>query len=213
MLPKALRGTEEYSPSVRSWIARNGEKEIVKMRARRKPVERGIQALMNVVTLGEFEKKAKSVGFDEVYHLGLVLELNDGSQWVLEKLAQIAVSKFDGDWQASVIVPMTKAIRVGEFLERGRKKDGDMDWFTYDAFKNNCQAFVRTCLEANGLWKPHIAEFVLQPAEELVKQLPSWTQRFARTLTDAGAIAERVVYGAGLTKGRGVVVATLKSLA
>lgn len=210
-LVKELQGTQEYSPSARRFLLQHGSEEITGIRIQRVPVSSGITSALNAITLGTFSKYAKEEGYDKFFHLGLVIQLG-GKWYVVEKLSQISISPYVEDHQSSLEVPIRptqKGRTFQQFMDLAKKAAGDYTFFTYDPFRNNCQMFVELCLKANGMWREHQRSFVSQPVEEVIKKLPSYTERFARTLTDLGSIAERVVYGAGA---RGAVLATIHSL-
>ena len=86
-------------------------------------------------------------------------------------------------------------------MEAGRKSSGDANWFEYDAFKNNCQAFVKHILSSLKVYGEAERTFAYQNIENLVKAQPSYLERVARTATDLGSIAERAIYGTGLPHG------------
>ena len=209
---RELQGTQDYSPSVRRFLQQHGEETILQMQVIRKPVMSAITGVLNIISLGAFNKQAKKYGYDKFFHLGLMVKLSNGGYFRIEKLSQIAVSPWKIDGEAYLMVNIPQKMTISHFLNRGRQDVGDQTWFTYDAFSNNCQQFVATMLKANDLYLPHIQEFVMQPVDELVKKLPAYTSWLARKATDLGSIAERVIYGAGLRSAHGVVLSTLKSL-
>ena len=71
------------------------------------------------------------------------------------------------------------------------------NFYTYNAFKNNCQNFVISVLDANGLTTPDVRAFVFQPVEELLKEQPEWTEDFSKSITNLGSITDRVFQGYG----------------
>ena len=95
-IAKTLSGNSDYSPSVRKFLAANGEKNVVNFLVCRAPVQSAISSVLNVISLGQFN--AAEAGYDKFYHLSLVGTFEDGSKFSIEKLAQISIKTY---WSAS----------------------------------------------------------------------------------------------------------------
>jgi hypothetical protein len=74
-------------------------------------------------------------------------------------------------------------------------------FYSYNAFKNNCQNFVMAILDANGLATPEIRGWVFQPVDELLKEQPEWTENFSKSITNLGGITDRIFQGYGNLRG------------
>ena len=70
-------------------------------------------------------------------------------------------------------------------------------YFKYDAFRDNCQAFINSILTANELNTPRIHAFVLQDTASIVKGLPDYVSPFARLTTNIAGLADRAIQGEG----------------
>ena len=76
-----------------------------------------------------------------------------------------------------------------------RKLMGDK-FYSYDAFKNNCQKFVVKVMTAIGA--KFDKDFVLQDLKKLSKKVPSFTKGLTNFFTDFARTARRVIgLGAG----------------
>jgi hypothetical protein len=78
-------------------------------------------------------------------------------------------------------------------LDKARKNVGDKTFFDYDAFKNNCQFFIRYCLEAIGLYTEPAKNFLFQDVEGIYKGLPSYVSKIAKVATRTGAVASKIL--------------------
>jgi len=93
-------------------------------------------------------------------------------------------------------VQMNGAITVNDLLNGAKQIQGD-NFHKYDAFGNNCQDFVRSMLLSNGLLTPELQEFIKQNITQAISELPHWTGKIARGITDLGAIANVALEGRG----------------
>ena len=73
------------------------------------------------------------------------------------------------------------------------------DYFTYNPWTNNCQMLIKALLESNNLYNETLNNFVYQPVDSLIKNIPQLTQKIATGLTNLGGLANKFM-GAGLTK-------------
>ena len=76
---------------------------------------------------------------------------------------------------------------------------GEHQFFTYNAFQQNCQAFIADLLRSNGALTPDAQNFVMQDAQTVAKQLPFFVSKVAQFATDtAGRV--RQFFGMGNKK-------------
>jgi hypothetical protein len=135
-----------------------------------------------------------------LFHLCLIITLNTGSSYVLEKNEVINIAPAPAPLPETETrsVSMRGALSntLNKILAQGQKRMG-ANWFVYNAFYNNCQDFILNVLLANNQASPAITTFVKQPLESIVKDLPSWTEKIANLATDAGAYANIAMHGQG----------------
>jgi hypothetical protein len=74
-------------------------------------------------------------------------------------------------------------------------------WFTYDAFINNCQYFLKYILTANDIYNTDTANFVFQNLTELIKDQPKIIGKIANFVTDTAGVISRIT-GKGSAKNR-----------
>jgi hypothetical protein len=186
---------KRYSPSVRKWLEENVETPIHSLQVRRAPIARAINAALQLASQGHWEESKAKYGYDKMFHLALIVN----NKSIMEKLERVHFEdKIDDPADAEFMdVPlMGKDLKIGEFVLKTEQLMGD-NYFTYDAFANNCQNFVGNMLSANGLMNEDLKAFLYQPADELIKEQPDYLHDFSKILTNLGAIGNQVMSGGG----------------
>ena len=103
-----------------------------------------------------------------------------------------------------VDVPLSKPLTLNELLSKTKEYMGK-DFFPYSWADNNCQVFINSILQANGLWSPELHKWLFQPLGELVAKLPEASRWTAKALTDVAAWFNKMT-------GKGYDVETLKEM-
>lgn len=189
----------DYPPDVRQTLAVIGNLPVVDMNIRRDPIRDVLNTAFNLATLGKWNEIRKKYAYDKLFHLGVEITLADGRKYVAEKnqTLNIAPAKpSDSQTERMPVNLPTGNMTVNEMLFKTQERQGDK-FFLYDAFSNNCQDWVSDLLVANGLATPQNLAFVKQPLENVLAELPSYTQGFARVATDLGALADVALKGRG----------------
>ena len=192
-ISKIINFKENVPQNVKNALNKIGNNKITNARVGRTPVQAVIQGALKVVA---------NVPYDDMFHLGLVLTLENGKEILIEKNEVINIGNpkpVQPNSQTLNLPPLPTPTTLNQFIANGVAVKGD-DFYRYDPFSNNCQDFVAVLLKANNDYPPEAVKFVKQPVESLLKQLPQWTQPIARVITDLGAIANVAVEGAGNNK-------------
>lgn len=179
-------------------IKEYGNWRIFKLNVYRKPVEGMLEKALNLISLGKFNDGKEAGGFQAFYHLGLFCVLgNERGTFVnviCEKNEVIHIEKvsFNLDKYATSNDIMPVAIKtrltLGELLDNAQRQLGDK-YFYYDAFGgNNCQTYCRSLLSGSGLLTPKLDSFVFQSLEEVIKHIPSVSQKIAHSITNLGGL-------------------------
>lgn len=181
------------SPELKRFIAKNGDDVITSMTVCRKPIESLIRNALNIITLGKFEQVTKKMSYDNLFHLFLNFTTAKGS-YITERNEVVRVynGKAEGD---TISVPLNKSITVKDFFGKALQKEGTKI-FQYDAVKNNCQDYIMTLLSANGLNNGQLTAFIKQDIVTLFKQLPDYTEKIAKALTEFAARL-KILWGQG----------------
>jgi hypothetical protein len=211
----------DYTADVQQEIDTWGDKPITSMIVRRAPVMAWIETFFGFITAGQWDKVKQKYGYDKFYHLSLIVtyataptqtdtvtmnflvddmmpQRSEGIKVVVEKLALVNVSRrldTKPNSEFHTVDMRGRVVTLGQMLERTRRLMGDQAFFTYDAFSNNCQVFVKSLLESEHLLSREGYEFLFQPVDKLLKELPSYTSKVARFVTNLGGIMTGVING------------------
>ena len=270
---------DSYNNTSRKTLEQYGNFPIKSLTICRTPIMKVLDKTLNFLSLGKFSELKKKYGFDELYHLQLVANV-DNKNVVIEKNEVININtsfkndsktqtyqiplktmsgsgmmeKYEADmarrkeaeperlrleqedrkrrdaeydarqaeWQQTDSYKymqrkkeeaaaekklwddagkktkktggaINKTFTINEMLEKARNNVGDHLFFSYDAFKNNCQNFIKYCLEAEGLFTPQARDFLYQDIEELSKEMQQYVKTTANVLTYTGAVANKLM--------------------
>jgi hypothetical protein len=159
----------------------------------RSPVKPGIVKALNVLSLGALNSIQNKLGYDTLWHLAIKIDLANGQSWRIEKNQNISIKKYTAfpDTQ-SVTVPVSKPITLKDMMNKLYKKQGNK-MYEYDAFKANCQMFVRDLLSSSGLFPASVSSFVSQNTPAIHKSLPGYVSTVAKAVTNIGAKADYLI--------------------
>lgn len=193
---------KDYPPNVRALLSQYGNGLIVGLTIRREPIQSFINKALGYITSGKWDKAKRDANYDNMFHLSLVADIKSGTdirRILIEKNEVINMSTNFSTTDKQTLFPLAtpNAMTLMELMNGTRQRMGDENFFKYDAFTNNCQNFVLNLVETAGVMTPEAKAFILQPVEDLLKGLPSYTPFVARAITDLGALANRVIYGEG----------------
>lgn len=199
-LPRLREGAP---PLVRNWVAKKGSLQIINIQIWRNPLTSTFRKILNLITLGQFNREAKRLNYDDIYHLYMVLYFADGSRLRVDKNHVVEIT----DRIAGAGTPGTRMnagnpkCDLATFFNRGESvAGGPRPMWVYSAVapRWNCQAFVTWCLKGSGLLTGAVDKFVNQDAESLVKA--SLPRKFLGAVTGLAGRADSVLHGKGLKK-------------
>lgn len=194
-------------PNAAAKVFEKYAKEPIKyIQIRREPLQSMVKKFLNFVSFGALEKKLKDLNYDDVMHLSMLVEFENGKQITIEKNERIAIVEGrlerSGKLQAKdVDSSLIKNITLETLLGKAQQSMGDHRFFQYNAKENNCQDFILGILDANGLNNSNLQEFIKQDATEIFKSLPGFFDKFAQGVTDLAGKASEVL-GNGRKKKR-----------
>jgi hypothetical protein len=183
-----LRDVGKLSPKVRALLEKVGDEKITSMKVFRKPI--------SLSAFAKFVGVLRNTGYDELLHLGLIIN----GKYLLDKQDVIHFEPSSlptGKDVESMDIDVNKEITINELLEKTRKRMGDANFTNYSSKNNNCQDFVLNILAANGLSSPEYTKFIKQDLQKVFNNLPSYAEKIADAVTEAGRVVERVMEGEG----------------
>lgn len=186
---------KKVSAKVRGILAKMGDIPITSAEIVRSPVQSVVQQAINFVSGGEFKKAIADKPYDDIFHLMIVLTLEDGKKYSLEKNAIITLRPTEGRSGESGPVSVPSGLTLNKALERTQEAMGDA-FATYSARDNNCQDFILAFLKANGMGDEKDYAFVKQDVKSLFGKT-SFLRKFTNTVTDIGAKVSTLIEGEG----------------
>lgn len=183
-----LRDVGRLSPKVRKLLEQVGNEKVNSVTLFRKPI--------SLSAFAKFVGVLKNTGYDDLLHLGMIIN----NKYLLDKQDVIHFERSSlptGKDVESIDVKVDKDITINQLLEKTRKRMGDNDFTSYSSKKNNCQDFILNILAANGLSTSETTKFVKQDLEKVFNNLPSYAEKIADAVTEAGRVLERIQEGEG----------------
>lgn len=191
VLPKRQPGL--FPPKSRALIAQVGDEKVESLTLERKP----ILTWLNYVTFGTYRKALKRVGYDQMYHLSLIIN----NKYKLEKREVLNFeiyrpSRSKTTELMQVPIPPTYDATINDLINVTREYMGAERFSAYDVQNENCQVFVQSVLEANNLLNPELEKFIKQDVESILRQFKG-SRRVITNITDLAARINRLVEGEG----------------
>lgn len=189
----------DYSPKMRQLIKQYGNEIIKQIIIVRSPLAAWTNSLLNIVSLGHFEKVMKRLNYDKYFHLNINIITSSNRSFVLEKNEVLSfysghINRPDSEFMPVDDVP--QGLTLNTLLENARRKQGNK-FFLYNASSNNCQVFIRDVLTSNGMTKPQYINFIMQNTSALFKNSPVF-RKITNSVTDLGATVNNFIEGQGL---------------
>lgn len=203
-MPSILPPKRRFNKVSRRTLAKYGDRKIMQMFLTRVPLTKMLDRAINVLSFGSWGKLKKKYGYDQMFHLSMVLRLDNNTNVSMEKLEVPTIKPGDGDLhkkgvEVFTVQNMGEAHKrtLKEFVDKTLRYMGKGRFFTYRAWSLNCQHFLSSALKANGVHYPGAEEFIMQPVDQLVKRMPRYIKPLSNILTDTGAMVNRMT-GKGL---------------
>lgn len=182
-------------PKVREFLNKVGNEKINSLQAVRKPIQTTVKNILNYVSLGTLKTETSKLGYDQLFHLRLVI--ND--KYFIEKneVIQAGIHQNSNDWE-SIDIPLNgKSFTIREALDNTSKYMGD-NYGKYNAKTNNCQVFVLSILQANGYGNDESKNFIKQDTETLFNKMPSFIEKVSNVATNTASRINRLIDGEGV---------------
>lgn len=189
----SLEKLRSRPPQINNLLKKYGNNRVKKIIVCRQELVGASKLLTNILTLGTFEKNKHRLNYDKVFHLYMVVYLDNGISFGIEKNERVMVwfnPKTPKQREDSECIERNVINRptLDNFIENG-EKIGGRNFYRYSAYYNNCQRFVNDLTTSNGL---NLSKFVLQDAGSLLE--PKF-RKLAVTITDVAGMARYLIGG------------------
>lgn len=198
-------GRRQAPPEVRKILAENNGAKIVSAQVGIQPLSLPLKGFLHLASNGEFEKKRRELGYNDINHSYMILTLDNGKTYRLEKYHVINMEKYNAsaDKNEKIDLKLSGQPELGTFLDNAEKhqeltrvsgKRGN--FWHYDPQNNNCQYFIDDLVQGNPDVenKREANSFFFQPSTELYNTLGRWKTHIGYIGT-VGSIAHRLLYG------------------
>lgn len=182
--------SREFSNAFKSVMAKYGNMKIMSARIRRAPIGSTINNLLNILSFGKFDEYRREKNFDKYFHLGLVLQLENGTKLLIEKNYKPEFSENFKDTDKTVYmgpIQIQGQPTLNQFIQKTVDKMGMFKFTNYTWDSNNCQVFILNLLQANNSLTTPLKNFIYQDVSTLLERMPSFVDKIARLTTDTGA--------------------------
>lgn len=186
-------------PMFRNLLQLYGDRQITRLAVTRVPIHSVLQKIINVITMGKFNDNLAKLSYDQVFHLSLVVELND-VVLALEKDAVPKLEIFNPKNRDGLVIEINGPLTLATFIQTTIDKIGLHNYVHYNASSLNCQKFVLDHLEANGLTSAGLENYIMQDAAALLNNDPLVIGAFEK-LTDIGALVDLAIHGQSIRGG------------
>jgi len=192
-------GRNDYPPKVRDILSKYGNEIITGITIGRAPVPSLLTGALNAVSLGQFGKNLENSPYDTLFHLYILVKLQNGTTLLVEKNEVINMSvnpKSIKGSELKAVSPIPSNLSVNQMLEKAKSVQGGK-YFKYSARDNNCQDFILAILTGNNIGNSEDKTFVKQDTKQLFNELPA-LRKISNTITDIGAKVNEITTGKGV---------------
>lgn len=151
--------------------------------------------------------KLFTTAYDKLFHLGIMLILDNGIIISVDKNQIINIKKIDKiETQSTRTGTEIEEVNLNnhiytldQVINNTRTRMGDQKFEVYNAFSSNCQDLILNIIEANHYGNKSDRDFVKQDLEELIKNIKFYPyfQSFLQGVTDLARLSDIIIYGKG----------------
>lgn len=161
--------------NVESMINQYGDQKVVKMAVCREPLSNALHTLLNAITLGKAKEAMAEKNYDKYFHLYMLITLDSGTTLKVEKNENVKITVGSPpNYSTTQAMPVPRATNSNKtFGEMWEKMVSSYPYdfiFKYDVANANCQRFVTSFLQSNGLDYPRLRAFVNQDVKSAMKE-------------------------------------------
>ena len=128
--------------AVNNFLRLHGNKHIRKITVSRTPIGAKIKYVADLITLGGFSANMKKLNYEDVYHLFMLVELDDGTLFRIEKNSRIDITLNDRRLGETMINIDNIENTLNDMIEFSERLYGLERIYRYDPFKTNCQMMI-----------------------------------------------------------------------
>jgi hypothetical protein len=188
--------------NIKRFLEKYGDYLVTNIQICRKPIDRVVNAIVQIATFGEMRKKLNIRGLDDIFHLWANLKLvsRDGLNSIeiqIEKNSIVEIFNQPLVYEGCISIDLNKNfVSLQKLLENAEKVHPYPFWL-YDASDNNCQEFIHSLLAGSGYITPSLRNYLYQDAASLFRELGipgNIVRQMLLYLTNIGANVMKLYY-------------------
>lgn len=190
-------GRSKYAPDQQRIIDKYGNNTISSIKIGRSPLPKLLTTSLNVLSLGAFNQLLQQSTYDKLYHLFMIVTLDNGTKILLEKNSGInmkVVSSYDPkntEYMDATYIP--SGLTYKELLDNAQRVLGNK-YFPYDATRSNCQDYIIGLLKGSSILTKQLQDFVKQDVASLFKDYQTML-KVVKGITDIGSAVDTIQKG------------------
>ena len=187
--------------AIKNFIAKHGNEQIKKVIICRSPISSTFTKIGEMLTRGDWSKNQEKLGYDSIFHLYLIFEL-EKITIRMDKNSRVEINNKATLGQDNLFFDNIMPITFGELFDKLEEQNDMVSIYRYDPFSTNCQHFVMMVLSVLNLNTQETQNFVLQKASELVQS--EFLKNAAKYVTDFHAVMDHTIRGGKIVKKRSI---------
>lgn len=197
-----IKGRSDYPQDQKTILSQFGNMIVRHIQIGRTPLPSLLTQALNIATLGAFSKALKRSPYDKLYHLFVILTLDNNKTMLVEKNEAInmkinpqaapkTTTYFD-------VAQIPSTLTFSTLMANTQRALGSK-FFSYDSTKNNCQDFIIAMFKSNSILTQPIYNFVKQDVGTLFQNFEN-TKKLMNVVTDLGSKFDIIKKGGRLNK-------------
>ena len=199
-IKEAWNGASKLNYVSTETMQKHGNSPIMAIQIIRTPLNSVFNRLLNAISLGKFADIQKKNGFEDLYHLSLIVVCESG-KIIVEKNEVININLFKSNDMndKTQIMPLkipANKLTLNKMMDNTLKFMGDSKFYSYDGLgaegkTNNCQNFIIGILASNNLLTLAAKNFIYQDFTNVIKDMEKqnigYLSRTVKNITDTAA--------------------------
>lgn len=184
--------------AVNNFLRLHGNKHIRKITVSRTPIGAKIKYVADLITLGGFSANMKKLNYEDVYHLFMLVELDDGTLFRIEKNSRVDITLNDNKLGDTMINIDNINNTLNDMFINAEREYGLERIYRYNPFNTNCQMLLVDLISAINKITPELKTYIMQSASSLIES--DIIKYIAKGATDLTASSRFLVEGGKLNR-------------
>lgn len=192
---------EKQPKRIKEILNKYGNNNIINIYVCRQPILNIFKKLLNYLSFNTLKYNINKLNYDELYHLFITIELDNNIKILLERNQRIEIKIYNKQlniYGDCIKIEQKGNITLNELFYNGvNNNSSSINFYIYDAIKNNCQRFVYDILNANKdklIINNNINNFIKQRLDNLLITNPKLF-KFIKSITNTANIFDNIYYG------------------